>query len=536
VTGAGTATALREPAAAAPPKPRGATALSRLRPGRAGTTAALLAVLLIGVAAVTATGLLGWPPYVDDEGTYVAQAWAVLVEGRLAHYTYWYDHPPLGWVQIAAWAGATGAFGRYATAIGAGREAMVVVTTATAGLVFALSRRLGLRRSTAFAAVALFALSPIGLRLHRMVYLDNVAVLWVVAAFVLVLSPRRRLGAYLGAAVAFAVAVLSKETALLFAPALLVACVQHTRGLTRRFCVTALVAGSALLLAGYPLYAALKGELLPGPDHVSLLEAVRFQLFTRAGSGSVLDPASPAAALVRSWLREDPLTLVGGAVAAVVALGNRRLRGVALALLTVVASGLRPGYLPEPHVTLVLPFAAVLLAASADRLWSLAEHARRRVARRAATVLLLVAVVSTGLVLPAWAARVAAAPPGDHNAALTQAVRWIEANVARDQRILVDDTVWVDLVEAGFEPRYGVVWHYKLDFTNNLDPSVQDRLPGGWREFDYVLSTPTLRRSVELQPDGLDEVREALQRSIPLATFGAGENEMRVSRVLAPGG
>src|SRR5215217_4607702 len=46
----------------------------------------------------------------DDEGTYVAQAWAILHQGRLAHYTYWYDHPPLGWIQIAGWAWLTHAF------------------------------------------------------------------------------------------------------------------------------------------------------------------------------------------------------------------------------------------------------------------------------------------------------------------------------------------------------------------------------------------------------------------------------------------
>ena len=40
----------------------------------------------------------------------------------------------------------------------------------------------------------------------------------------------------------------------------------------------------------------------------------------------------------------------------------------------------------------------------------------------------------------------------------------------------------------------GVVWFYKLDTSNNLDPSVARRLPKGWLEFDYIVSTPTLRR------------------------------------------
>ena len=43
------------------------------------------------------------PTLVDDEGTYTAQAWAIEHWHTLAHYTYWYDHPPIGWLVIAAW-------------------------------------------------------------------------------------------------------------------------------------------------------------------------------------------------------------------------------------------------------------------------------------------------------------------------------------------------------------------------------------------------------------------------------------------------
>ena len=63
---------------------------------------AILVGLLIVVAVVHATGMARAPQRVDDEGTYVAQAWAVRHWGTLGHYTYWYDHPPLGWLLLAA--------------------------------------------------------------------------------------------------------------------------------------------------------------------------------------------------------------------------------------------------------------------------------------------------------------------------------------------------------------------------------------------------------------------------------------------------
>src|SRR5690349_20371986 len=59
-----------------------------------GLTAVVLAVLAVNIT--------GFPMASDDEGTYLAQAWAVATGKGLAHYTYWYDHPPLAWIQLAA--------------------------------------------------------------------------------------------------------------------------------------------------------------------------------------------------------------------------------------------------------------------------------------------------------------------------------------------------------------------------------------------------------------------------------------------------
>src|SRR5512145_868577 len=60
-----------------------------------------LAALTFMAAVLSLCNLDGAPSYQDYEGTYTAQAFAVH-SGSLAPYTYWYDHPPLGWIQIAA--------------------------------------------------------------------------------------------------------------------------------------------------------------------------------------------------------------------------------------------------------------------------------------------------------------------------------------------------------------------------------------------------------------------------------------------------
>jgi hypothetical protein len=525
----------------------------------------LLVGLLVVVGVVHAWGMASSPGPSDDEGTYMAQAWAVQRTGQLAHYTYWYDHPPLGWLTIAGWTWLTGAFDRSVGAVAAGRELMLLVQLAGCALLYLLGRRIGLHRVAAAAAVLLFALSPLGLSYHRMVLLDNLAIPWVLAALVLVSSPTSKLWAYAGGGACFAAALMTKETSLLILPAVVVQLWSRCDRRTRRFCLTAFASSLVLTAAAYPLAALLKGELLPGGDHVSLVEAIRFQLFTRPSSGSVFDATQPAYRTVSGWLDLDPWLLGAGLVALLPSMWFRNLRPMALALGIPAFMVMRDGYLPGPLVIGLLPFAALLVAGLGNALWLRpprtprghpALEARRRAAlslpstptahlpplrrhlvgltvRRGAV---LVAVALAGVFLaPQWAQGdrgLMAAAPG---APVDQATRWIDRNVSHDSRLLVDDTMWVDLVERGFSRDLGVVWFYKLDFSANLDPSVAERLPDGWLHFDYVVSTPVMQAGLADLPRGLGEVRKALDNSETVATFGSGMNRVEVRRVVKPG-
>ena len=182
----------------------------RVSPWRArlGDALWLLPPLVLGLV-VNALNLGGSPQRIDDEGTYTAQAWSIGNLGELTHYTYWYDHPPLGWMQIAAWVGLTDGWNRYDVAVIAAREAMLAATAAAAVLLWFVVRRIGFARFTASAAVLLFLLSPLAVQFHRQVYLDNIATAWLLAALLLAMSRRAQLAGYIGAAAAFGVAVLT---------------------------------------------------------------------------------------------------------------------------------------------------------------------------------------------------------------------------------------------------------------------------------------------------------------------------------------
>jgi 4-amino-4-deoxy-L-arabinose transferase-like glycosyltransferase len=490
----------------------------------------LLPVLVV-VAAVHMTGMAGAPQRMDDEGTYVSQAWAIMHLNTLAHYTYWYDHPPVGWILAALYASVTGAFARAPNAVAAGREFILVLHVVSSVLLYVLARRLGLRRLAGAGAVLLFALSPLAVMFHRTVFLDNIATPFVLAAFVLALSPSRRLAAHGACGLCFGVAVLCKETSLVLLPALAWQLWQMTDRSTRRYSFA--VAGSALGITGafYLLFAALRGELLPGPGHVSLFDGVAFQLLTRDGGGSALDPSSGSRQTITSWLWWDHWLLLAGLATLPLSLLIRRVRPVAAGLAILVVMSLRPGYLPIPFVIGILPLAALVVAAVADRVWAPPVRIRRAGVRR-----LLQGtgrLARKGVVLAAVAAAVAVAGPDwydtdrdlmtvDHDRPLTQAQEWVAANVPSGSPILVDDALWVDLVRSG-RPATRVVWFWKLD----RDPEIQERYPGGWREFDYVVSTIAVRLSIEQLP----QISAAIDHGTVVGSFGEGGDQVQVLRI-----
>jgi hypothetical protein len=214
-------------------------------------------------------------------------------------------------------------------------------------------------------------------------------------------------------------------------------------------------------------------------------------------------------------------------------LAIRRLRPVTAAFAILAAMALRPGYLPVPLVIGMLPFASLLVAGVADTAWgrstnrtvAAAEvgggrpHGSRRLGPVLVAGCLAVAVAVVG---PQWWRRDRDLMTTDPDRPFRQAEAWIAANVPHQARLLIDDALWVDLVERGYRPGQ-VIWFYKLD----TDRDIQGRYPRGWREFDYLVSTATLRSF----PDSLPQAREAQRRSRVVARFGHGTQCVEIRKV-----
>ncbi|MGW3207332.1 ArnT family glycosyltransferase [Streptomyces sp. NPDC001135] len=500
----------------------------------------LCGVLLTAVLVVQGWNISAYPTLSDDEGTYLAQAWAVQQGRGLAHYTYWYDHPPLGWIQIALLSRLPSALSPGSMTVGTMRLVMLGISGVSAVLLYVLGRRLSLPRWAAGLGMALFGLSPLAVVLSREIFLDNIAVMWLLLAFCLAASPSRHLWHHFGAGLAAAAGVLTKETMLVVLPALFVTMWRHSHRDTRKFALTGAVTACALTGFSYPLFALLKGELLPGAGHVSLWDGITYQM-SRPGSGFILDAGSGSYGVLQSWLYYDRVLPLGGLAGALLLLLTwrwsvtaRALAGPALTVAVLAAVALRPGgYLPAMYVIGALPFLALVLAGGTASVAHVVTrrgrsgNEKRYVTGGRYALAAVLALAAGAYVVPHWYDGDRTAVTADANRPYRQASHWLGTRVAdpEDTRVLVDDALWLDLVHAGYRPGLGAIWFYKAD----LDPAVTRTLPHGWRDLDYVVASPTVRRDAK----DLPTVRAALQHSTPVATFGTAEDRIEIRRIRA---
>ncbi|MFF4502174.1 ArnT family glycosyltransferase [Streptomyces sp. NPDC001401] len=502
----------------------------------------LCGALLVAILVVQGWNIADYPTLSDDEGTYLAQAWAVQQGSGLAHYTYWYDHPPLGWIQIALLTWIPSWLSPGSMTVGSMRVVMLIVSAVSAVLVYVLARRLSLPRWAAGFAMALFGLSPLSVVLQREIFLDNLAVMWTLLAFTLAASPSRHLWHHFGAGLAAATAVLTKETMLVVLPALFVTMWRHSHRDTRKFAVTGAVTACTLIGFSYPLFALLKGELLPGGGHVSLWDGIKYQM-TRPGSGFVLDQGSGSYGVLHSWLYYDRVLPLGGLAGALLLVATwrwsvtaRALAGPALTIAILTALAMRPnGYLPAMYIIQALPFLALVLAGGTAsvahavlRRWRRPDEQRWKTGGRYALAAVL-AIAAGAYVVPRWYDGDHTAVTADANAPYRSASKWLTTEVAdpKDTRVLVDDALWLDLVHHGYKPGLGVIWFYKAD----LDPAVTKTMPHGWKDIDYVVASPTVRRDAVDLPN----VKAAIEHSKPVATFGKGPDRIEIRRIQAAG-
>jgi 4-amino-4-deoxy-L-arabinose transferase-like glycosyltransferase len=472
----------------------------------------LPAALLMGLVSHV-YNLFHYPLYLTDEGIYIQQAWSVLRQMRLAPYTYTYDHAPFGWITLAGWTAILpGQFHAFGNAINTGRALMIPIHLASVFFLFEITRRFsGGNTVAAFLATAFFNLSPLAVIYQRMVLLDNLMVFWLLLGLYLISKGDDRITTALGAGLAFGLAIVTKENALFLVPVMVFVLYRRVQGrLNRRFARGFFFFAGGAPVAFYLLYAALKRELVPAGwnfnlatppvSRVSLLYTVWWQLHRSQGSA-----LAPGSFLGTSWLPKDRFLLIGGAIATVILLmrGFRDHRRNEAELAAGLLAALYAFYLIRGSVLLdfyVVPMVP-LLALNVGLVlggWLRSVSVQARVGG--------VAVLSVALLSPIGGYFFVHGTQGQIQVAdmyrlhltdlQTMQLNWVEANIPKTARLIIDDDMWVPLREAGYSIAHS---HYKAA----ADPTVRDKLfQQDWHNIDYIVMSNKMRQAMVLNNGG----------------------------------
>ena len=496
-----------------------------------------IVVVLVAAALFTGANLFRYPHYELDEGAYVGSASAMWERGELYYYTYAYDHPLLGWFLVGAWAMLVGGFDTFGMSINTGRVFMVLVTVASTLLVFLIVRRVTGRLVAGLFGAVVFAASPLGVILHRQVYVDNIGTMWLLASLYALAGRREHLGLVVLSAIAYGPAFWSKEVFVVFFPGMLYLAAARSHPEHRRFAVAlwGLTAASAVSL--FVLFAALKDELFPpgvlwssSAPHVSLV-GTWLWLASRDGGG-FLDPEGDFRRSFALWRQLDPLLIVGGLVAAGIGLmlwrRDRFTFGVSLLLLPFALFLARGGVTYFYYVIPLLALEAVALGLVLGHAVNVAARARW-VGRLAAPVVLALTIVLAQRAVDANEAAFTA----DETAPQRAAARWIADNLPSESVIVMDSYAWVDLRDPDFTGDRTFTAHYFWPALS--DPTIRDEVfHDDWRSIDYLVISPSTY--VETGEDALPLMPEAIANADEIRSFASSDYAwtMRVLRVRKP--
>ncbi len=519
---------------------------------------AMVAVLLV-TAFFTGNNMFRFPQYELDEGTYMGSAWAMFEQGKLYFYTYTYDHTLLSWFQVGAFAELVGGFLRFGTSVNTGRVLMLFVAILSALLVYLIVRHATGRIAAGLFGAVVFAVSPLGVTLHRQVWLDNFAALWLLVSIYALVTSHGRLWRLALSAFALSLAFWSKEVVVAFVPGMLYLAFALSHPANRRFAFGIWGAAVASVTSLFVILALLKDEFLPpgvlwssDEPHVSMLETYRG--YAAREGGSPFSPESGFRTFFGQWINIDAFLIVGGLAA--VGLGllfwRRDKLYFGMPLLTVpflffLAFG---GLVRFFYVVPLLPILAVslgllaghainavgrLTGALTGRLPRLRDLSDRSLGYPAALAVLGLAVVLGLGAVPANSVNFSA----ERTPAQTEAARFVANSLPNESAILMDPYPWADLRDealVGDEPFRNA--HSAL--TALQDPAIYGNVLKTPGDVDYMLyGAQEGEKSswIDGNPEeaggtnGLPLVEDARKNSDRIKTFRSGDWRMELLRV-----
>lgn len=500
----------------------------------------LIASILVISAVAHGYNMFQFPYYENDEGVYMSQAWSIITQGQLAPYTYWYDHAPAGWIFIALWNLLTGGFFTFGFSINSGRVFMLVLHVLSSFFLYMITKKLTGSKLAGALSVIIFSLSPLGIYFQRRVLLDNIMVFWCLLSLYWILFYAKKLRYMIFSGIAFGIALLSKETAVFFAPVYLYVVWAMSHAYHRVLAVGKWISVVGVVVSLYFLYAFYKNELFPSgtwlggtQEHVSLVEALQFQS-SRKG-GSILDFENSSFWYnMRTWIGEDPVLIYYGMAATVANLffGIKHFGARVASLLSVSfwAYLMRGGLVIEFYVVPLIPILALNIAIFIERFAHLVGYAfNTRVLKPAITYAAIVLVSVSSLYYASNIRDILNVYTSDQTTVQVQAVDWILEREQPNTFYVVDNYSYIDLQERKKDESFRTEWYWKVD----KDPDVRDDMLKGDKEnIDYVALTPQMKNDIAFS--GLGLTLAGWKNSEPIHNFAQDRWEVDIWGSISP--
>lgn len=506
------------------------TKQTRTIPLPAWLEAVIVVLGLAGTFVSHAYNMFNYPHYEQDEGTYVSAAWAIL-HGQITPYPYGYGHPPLSWIQIAAWIKLTGGFFTFGTAINSARVLMLLIAVGCSLLVYLVTRRLSGSRITGLLAMVIFSLSPLSITFQREVLLDNFATFWLLLSLYFLVVSNSRLIYIASAAISFGIAILSKEVIVILLPAIIYVAWLHTTKFQRKYVLVNFIYIVIAIASGFVLMAILKGELFPYAwhlpwdrhPHLSMLDTLVWQVNRGQAQGSIGEAWN-------AWLTSDPLLIILGfaptAFNFVAGWWSRKHLFLALLAISFWILLLRGGVIFAFYIIPLIPLVALNTAMAVN---TVAEWVGKLTRFELVSAILIFGVL---VAMVSYDIQHSMAPKNVftlHPALVqTEALIWIRNHVPRSSLIVINPNLYTDLHEEdGNGVGSGTIYPYAHVYWNvALDPEVHDTLlKGNWDRIDYIIADSEMLRDIRTYGGQMEIIDQALNHSVLVAEFTGDDFE-----------
>jgi 4-amino-4-deoxy-L-arabinose transferase-like glycosyltransferase len=541
------------------------TKQTRAIPVPAWLEAIIIVLALAGTFVSHAYNMFNFPRYELDEGTYISNAWAI-TQGLISPYSYGYGHPPLAWMQIAAWLQLTGGPFTFGNALNSGRAFMLLYAVGSALLVYLIVRRWSGSRSAALLALVIFSLSPLSITYQRQIFLDNVATFWLLLSLYLLARSKSRLIYLVLAAIAFGISVLSKEVYLIFFPTMIYAAWLHTTRFQRKFTLVPFIYIVIAVCSGFVLMAVLKDELFPYSwhlpwdthPHLSMLDTFLGQAQRGQSGGSfmyswvtwldndiffiVCSVAAPLFNLLHGLWTRRRLLLFALLWLPPFRFFSQKLRQkllsrdairvpdkhllISLLAITYWLLLVRGGQVLSFYIIPLIPLVAINVAIACNTIlgWP-GKLVRFNVVRAVLLVIVVIAVVPYDV--QATGFRFYQHP----TSAQQQALGWVRANVPHNSFIVINSYLYVDLrVPGGQGIGDGAPYpHAEVYWNVAGDPELHvQALQNNPDRIDYIVADSEMLHDIQTTGGDMQIIDDALKKSVLRAEFRADDHDLQI--------